>query len=66
MLRILLSLWCVKYIFFCFIEALDSKGIIKMLKKVLQYRSKGLQHLHVHKMQVVCVDTACKVHVRYV
>ena len=24
----------------------------------LQYRSKGLQHLHVRKMRVVCVDTA--------
>ena len=24
----------------------------------LQYRSKGLQHLHAHKMRVVCVDTA--------
>ena len=25
---------------------------------MVQYRSKGLQHLHVRKMRVVCVDTA--------
>ena len=37
MLWILFSLLCVKYIFsFGFIEALDSKGIINMLRKVLR------------------------------
>ena len=29
------------------------------LEHMVQYRLKGLQHLHVRKMCVVCVEAAC-------